>query len=730
MPDRQSPMIRRPISTAALLCMALTAVSVHAQSGNADAVDAPMIAGGVVTVRDILPDALEAVPGSTFTLSEKDLEAQRPFTVVEALRTSPGINVVGEDAFGLNLNVGMRGLNPRRSSRTMMLEDGAPIHLAPYGDPASHYSPPMERVGRIDVLRGSGQIVHGPQTVGGVINLVSKPVPRQLEASGGLSVGNRSFRSAHASVGSGGEWGGLAIDVLHKQGDGTREKHKHEVNDVSLRGELDLNAAHSVFFKLSSQRARSNITEAGLDQARYSANPYANPFNNDVFEFERDAAQAIYRWQPRDGLRVSTNVYYQKVFRASYRQIDDSTDEMTANAATGCTGAARRDYENFADRCGNKMRPRTFEFYGIEPRLDVTFDAFGVRHEAIAGLRLHNEDVTRQRYNGLTPNARENSPGTVFRDSNEIDTQASSFFVQNTAFIGDWTVTPGVRVERIKTTNRALRRNNAEVNASRTTEDDEVLPGIGVTWFGLEGTTVFAGVHKGFAPSRPDANLDPLDSTYVPVSPEKSTNYELGFRTELRHGIHLEATLFHIDFENQIVSGSSVGLPQTFANAGKTRHAGLELGSRIDLGAVNSAFSNLYATVGYTNLYTAQFDSNINSGGQNINGNRLPYAPRHMLNLGVGYQAGKLNARLGVEYISKQFSDDQETVAGSANGRTGLIPSQTTVNFNVNYRISDHGSTFFFNVSNLMDKKNIVSRVDGLFVGRPRTIVMGLRWNH
>lgn len=64
-----------------------------------------------LTVTGILPDRLEAVPGSFDIVDERDLERRRPFTVKEALKTVPGINAVDEDSYGLALNIGVRGLN-------------------------------------------------------------------------------------------------------------------------------------------------------------------------------------------------------------------------------------------------------------------------------------------------------------------------------------------------------------------------------------------------------------------------------------------------------------------------------------------------------------------------------------------------------------------------------------------------------------------------------------------
>ncbi len=117
-----------------------------------------------VEVTAIVPDTLENVPGSTFLIDEETLDQAQPFTAREALRLSPGVHIVDEEAFATRLNIGIRGLDPRRSARNHLLEDGMPFQLAPYSDPSNAYHPPIERVRRIEVLKGSGQIVYGPQT--------------------------------------------------------------------------------------------------------------------------------------------------------------------------------------------------------------------------------------------------------------------------------------------------------------------------------------------------------------------------------------------------------------------------------------------------------------------------------------------------------------------------------------------------------------------------------------
>ena len=83
----------------------------------------------------------------------------------------PGINGFADDGIGNSrISIGIRGLNPRRSSRVLILEDGVPIQPALYVYPNMYYNPPADRIDQIEVIKGSGTILYGPQTMGGIIN--------------------------------------------------------------------------------------------------------------------------------------------------------------------------------------------------------------------------------------------------------------------------------------------------------------------------------------------------------------------------------------------------------------------------------------------------------------------------------------------------------------------------------------------------------------------------------
>ena len=67
------------------------------------------------------PDQATRLPGSVTVIDQAELENSRVFSVAEALRKAPGVQVRDEEGFGLRPNIGMRGLNPTRSTKVLLL---------------------------------------------------------------------------------------------------------------------------------------------------------------------------------------------------------------------------------------------------------------------------------------------------------------------------------------------------------------------------------------------------------------------------------------------------------------------------------------------------------------------------------------------------------------------------------------------------------------------------------
>lgn len=188
------------------------------------------------------------------------------------------------------------------------------------------------------------------------------------------------------------------------------------------------------------------------------------------------------------------------------------------------------------------------------------------------------------------------------------------------------------------------------------------LPGIGATYNGFDNVTLFAGVHRGFAPPRPDETLAPDTGVLHRVNPETSLNYEVGARTQPIPGVSAEVTWFRIDIDDQIIKQNSAGDDARYTNAGETVHQGLETGFRLDSDKLFGTRYNYYVTTSYTFL-DAFFDSNLLDavdGDDNPTpirrGNVLPYAPAHVVNANIGVETPwELDLLFGLHSVSQQF---------------------------------------------------------------------------
>jgi Fe(3+) dicitrate transport protein len=674
----------------------------------------------VVVVNGILPAELDSLPGSGLVIDRDRLEAMNPLTAKEALRLAPGVSVIEEDALGLKLNVSVRGLNPRRSSRTLLMEDGVPIQPAPYADPSAHYYPPLDRVARIEVRHGSGQIPYGPQSVGGMINFVTHAAPRERMAHLRIEGGERGFGSAHLALGDGDAVFGAGLFLTAKSVDGIRDGHDSEVTEAVLRTRLDLDATQALDLKLGQYSETTGLTEGGLDQARFDKSPYYNPFANDQFELHRTSALLTHAWVPQSDLRVSTQLYSSNLYRASYRQADTSVDAMIANPATGCVGASRTNYEAFAPLCGNKMRPRQFKFWGVESRMLWDTQLLGDDVLLEAGARAHFEDTDRKRFNGLTPSAREDSPGTVLRDHNRISTNAYSGFVSATWSHGDLSVVPGLRIEQVEMINHSIVANFLPTGITRRREETTLLPGLGAVWSPTESLTVFAGIHRGFAPPRPDRDFDPT-APAASAKPETSIETEIGIRLRPTAESRFEITLFDMRLEDLIVDAPPVnGRSGGFINAGEALHQGIEASGEWTIGPLT-----LHGAYSY--LGTARFESDVDLGARGVRGNRIPYAPKHMADAALRIAlADGVDVEIGVNYLGEQFANASNTRTPSPDGLSGLIPARTLWRASLNVDLSAGKSRLFGRIENLTDEAYISSRVDGLFAGNPRLASIGL----
>jgi Fe(3+) dicitrate transport protein len=173
----------------------------------------------------------------------------------------------------------------------------------------------------------------------------------------------------------------------------------------------------------------------------------------------------------------------------------------------------------------------------------------------------------------------------------------------------------------------------------------------------------------------------------VDLEPELSWNYELGVRSTVRPGLSVEATAFRMDFENQVISASLAGgQGATLTNAGETLHQGAEFLLQLESKPLLGTPYNAFLRTAYTWLPDAKFrgtrfSSIAGFGNVNVSGNRLPYAPKHLLSATAGLET-QVGLALQIEAVfnDEVYTDDLNTVAVTPNGQRGLISSYTIWN--------------------------------------------------
>lgn len=715
----------------------------------------------LVEVIGVAPDALAHIPGSGRVVTRESIEKNHRMTINEALREVPGVNVRDEDGFGLRPNIGIRGLNPTRSTKVHIMEDGVPIMLMPYGDPATDYFPPLFRFDRIEVLKGSGQLLYGPQSIGGVLNLISRMPPATPTGHFQVTGGNLSYLNTQFDYG--GTWGksGYMVDVNHYQGTTPRFfNQRASVDDITFKTVQELSDRTSIFAKFNYYREDSTIGDQGLTEREWGADKHNNQFNNDRIDTRRIGIHVGVNHMFNASLTSTTNFFGHYISTTAGRQMQDA-DGLSGNSctidATGSVGGGcitGNDVNASATRAlpanGSFVNDRQYWVYGVEPRFHLEHSLFGIKSKADFGARYMNEQSERRQLLNVSSGNGQTCPpgqtGCLGEDTSRTTNAYALFFQNRFLLTNDLTITPGIRIEHVayeQLDRRAGPVNNG-TGINSGTSVTAVLPGIGLTYSPFHNYTLFAGVHEGFAP--PHISDAIQSNVVVDLGAESSWTYEVGVRGRPLPWAWFEATGFRMDFQHQIVNQTVAGgSGSTNTNAGRTAHMGIEFATKLDLfDMVKGQDSNedILIDVNYTWLGQAQFlgtrDSAIEGAALlpgeaavfNTHGNRLPYAPKHMVTAGIGYanRSFGFDGRIETQCISDMFGDDRNTHDPTPNGQRGIIRGWCVMNASINQYVKPIKTTFFLIGKNLFDRDFMVDRTRGIYPGMPLLVQGGARW--
>ncbi|HSO34424.1 MAG TPA: TonB-dependent receptor plug domain-containing protein, partial [Labilithrix sp.] len=357
-----------------------------------------------VTVRGSKADNLERSTGSSSQVSKTEIAHAQPQSSSEVFRRVPGLNVRSEDGMGLRLNLGVRGLNPTRGRLVLLQEDGVPVVVSPYGEPELYYSTPVERIERVDVLKGHEVVLYGPQTVGGVVNLYTWTPPTHREWAVEADYGERAYAKGLVRYGDAAGDVRYVVQVFRKQGDGFRNM-PFDATDLMAKMVFPTGHQGEATVKATIYDETSHTTYVGLTQPMFQQDPRQDSIApGDLFGIRRYELSLHHEQPLGEHTTLRSTLFASALDLAIYQQDFDrdrtaGVDYARVVGPEGINGSA------VYFRKTRSLRDRRYEVAGIEPQLEHRFATLGVGHRLVVGARAMADVARRRLAGGTSPEA-------------------------------------------------------------------------------------------------------------------------------------------------------------------------------------------------------------------------------------------------------------------------------------------------------------------------------------
>src|ERR1700694_2664927 len=127
-----------------------------------------------VTTASKSPAEVWKTPAAIYVLTHEDIERSGATTIAQALRLAPGVEVARID--GDKWSIGIRGFGSRLCRSVLVLIDGRTVYTTLFaGTYWEVQDTLLADIERIEIIRGPGGTIWGPNAVNGVINIITKP---------------------------------------------------------------------------------------------------------------------------------------------------------------------------------------------------------------------------------------------------------------------------------------------------------------------------------------------------------------------------------------------------------------------------------------------------------------------------------------------------------------------------------------------------------------------------
>lgn len=540
-------------------------------------------------------EELKQAPGVSVITSE-DIKKRPPVNdISEIVRKMPGVNLSGNSASGVrgnNRQIDLRGMGPEN---TLILIDGKPVlsrnsvRYTRSGERDTRGDSnwvPADLIDRIEVLRGPAAARYGSGSMGGVVNIITKPTAEKLtgsitaytntpEDSAEGATKRTNFTLASALTES------LTFRVygnLNKTGSDDADINQDHTTAIASNGTLNLAAGRegvrnkdiNGLLSWALDERQTLDFEAGFSRQ-------GNIYTGDTgigSTTSLVAGNTINKWVGRE-----TNTMYRENFSVSHTGYwDFGTSKLLAQYENtrnrrlleGNTGSVDGNFLNNSD----EMRTNSYDNYFVQGQLDIPLELVFEQVLTIGAewnrQKLDDPQSINQQIGGQIPGCSLIPPGRPclipLPNSNagsrptDISMDNKALFVENNIQLTpDWILTPGVRLDD---------HEKFGVNWS---------PSLNSSYNLTDAITLKGGVARAFkAPNLYQINPNYLigsagngcaaavftaNGCYIlgndNLAPETSINKELGLSFS-RNGWNAGITYFRNDYDNKIAAANIV----------------------------------------------------------------------------------------------------------------------------------------------------------------------------
>jgi len=641
-------------------------------------------------------------------------------TMRQVMAKVPGIQIWESDPSGIQIGIGARGLSPNRSWEFNVRQNGYDISSDPFGYPEAYYTPQLNSVQRIQVVRGAGSLQYGPQ-FGGMVNFIMKNgselnKPFQFETQ--QTAGSFGLFNTYNAIGGETNKAHYYAFWDKRMGNGSRPNSKFDVSTGfgsftwKASNKLKLGIEYTHFNYVAQQPG--GLTDAQFEQDHLQSLRTRNWFNVQFNILSLNADYSI-----NENSRINVKVFGMTGDRNSNGFLVTPNIKDTVNTSTLQFNNRRVDVDRYRNA-------------GAELRYINEYKIGSIKNTIAAGVRYFKGNTARMQ-NGRGDTGSDFNTNTLAPFGTDLDfvTSNTAFFAENIIHIGKKLILiPGIRYENIR--NTAEGRISFNGNGSENKIGNEsrsrnfALLGVGAEYH-IGNTELYANWSQAYRPAlfsdlTSNPTTDVIDEN---LKDAKGYNADLGWRGSIKEILFFDVSGYYLQYNNRIgliaqqrTDGSFYNLR---TNVGNSTSKGAELlveFSPVKALVKNSTFGNitLFASLAFIDARYGDFRVVTRSGNTltetTLKDKRVENAPQRIFRTGVTYAYKKLTATVQYNYTSDAFSDANNTVAPVATGVNGLIPSYQIVDASATYKFTER---FFVKggLNNLFNEKYFTRRAGG-----------------